>query len=612
MTNQQGVGARFAGPMPPFVRDMVNAACGDAEGARVLDALRSEDEVMSARSLRAAKATSLSFARSLVARMKREQWRIECVSCDIDAHGEGTVVYEITAAGHVFHFAAFSQASDGVDRPGRFTEWTFDFLGILVDGPADLAAIAREREEIVGKVWRGRTTNPATLGWTVANRSNRFYDYVLGRLEAGQQPEADHLANGGGYIIRNAGYYANGRHGTRAWVSLPSDHPLAYPYHIDLFALYMWRLTSFSVVDAQARSRNAGAARLEYRAKLALGVGNSSGLGMVATLVRWPAWLSAFSVARELALAYATTRDLNTARADAPTLAALLKRSASLYAALPDGDVDDMERHADIAHALSKLALSVERFAVDGSINGQQAPLPWRALLERARSLGSDEAHGQLAAHLIALYPQFAAAMEAVLPAIMKVTRQQRVESTVGELLDIADSRYRWALDIDRQAPGAAMYFWYKSGENGENRRGERAIDPGVDNETFVDVAGAVQAFCAVLRTWPRDELVARVLLDHPEFVHIASRMQLAAVLPYSEIRENLIGESFFPMDAIRFLLTTFGLETSQPVTRQWVRGVFLLDAPLPEDFAGTSMAQPDDTRIALADSVAAQPEGNR
>lgn len=617
VNNQQESDERFSGPIPPFVRGLVSAACGETDGARVLGALRSEDDVMSAHAMRAAKATSLSFAHSLVERMKREHWRIECVSCDVDANGEGTVVYEITAAGHQFHFAAFSQASDGIDRPGRFTEWTFDFLGILVDGPADLAAIEHEREEIVGKVWRGRTTNLSTLGWTVANRSNRFYDYVLGRLEAGQQPELDHLAEGGGYIIRNAGYYANGRHGTRAWVSLPPDHPLAYPYHVDLFALYMWRLTSFTVVEAQARSRNAAAARLEPGSKLVLGVGNSSGLGMVATLVRWPAWLSAFSLGRELALAYALTRDAQTARADATTLAALLTRSARLYETLPDGDIDEMERHADIARALATLASAAERFAATGSVDDRQTrqtASPWRALLAKARSLGSDEAHGQLVAHLVALYPRFAAAMEAVIPSTMKITRQQRVEATVGELLDIADTRYRWALDVDRSAPETAMYFWYKSGENGENRRGERAIDPGVENETFVDVVGAVQAFCTVLRSRPRDELVARVLLDHPEFVHIASRMQLAATLPYSEIRENVIGQSFFPMDAIRFLLTTFGLETSQPVTRQWVRGVFLLNAVLPEDLLGASASahMPQGARVALSGSVAGQQENER
>jgi hypothetical protein len=145
-------------------------------------------------------------------------------------------------------------------------------------------------------------------------------------------------------------------------------------------------------------------------------------------------------------------------------------------------------------------------------------------------------------------------------------------------------TRYDWALEIDQSSAEARAYFWYRSEVHGENRRGERAIDSGSEKETFVDVAGAVQALYADLRTHPPNMSATRFLIELPYHAHAVSRVQTAARVPYSEIRGNIVDRDFLHMDGIRFLLSMMGLECSHPNNTRWVRGVFLQGAPTPED----------------------------
>src|SRR5690606_35187327 len=142
---------------------------------------------------------------------------------------------------------------------------------------------------------------------------------------------------------------------------------------------------------------------------------------------------------------------------------------------------------------------------------------PWAAFSEVASRLGKGEVREQVNAILIELYPEFSDAAAELFRDAMKIKRTVRPEMTVGGLRSLVTSRYRWALDIDQTAPGARKYFWYRSEEHGENRRGERDIDKGSENETFVDVVGAVQALFSTIERFPHDMSVARFLMMHPE-----------------------------------------------------------------------------------------------
>jgi hypothetical protein len=395
----------------------------------------------------------------------------------------------------------------------------------------------------------------------------------------------EYLATGGGYIIRNAGWHGNGRFGSRSWLSLGSDHPLAHPYHLDMFPLYLFRLVGFDVAEAVARIRNPdGAVPLDRSLKRALGVGNSSGVGMVAALVRWPAWLSAYNFPRELALAFAVSRRGPVDPSVCRRFLELLQRAAVYYAEQPDCPVPQIERPRRIAEGLRSFTAVARELEIRGTVGGMRPDHPWAAVAALASESDNAELGEQINAILVELHPEFSDAAACLFPEAMKIRRLVRPEMSLEHLAGLIRSRYDWAMAVDQTAADARAHFWYRSEEHGENRRGERDIDAGVENETFVDVVGAVQTLAEAIASASPRSTVGDFLILQPELAHIVSRVQLSELLPYSEIRGNIIDRHFLPMDGIRFLLSMMGLEASHPHNTRWVKGVFLQGAPTPED----------------------------
>jgi hypothetical protein len=565
--------------MPPGFLEAWAAARPAEEAIEAWRFLRSEDEVMSPAGMRAMTPTPLSFAHTLVRRMERHAWQIRRHEVAIDASACGTVIYEIDAEGATFHFAIRARPTPSRPGDGRLRENEFDFLGTLIDGPVDRAYLERDLAEAVDKVWRGRSTN-RTLGWTFANRSARLFEDVVAQLAAGRQPHVAELRRGSGYLLRNAGFYGNGRHATRAWSAIPRDHPLAYPYHVDLLCLYLWRTASFDIVEAAATARSGSAVRLADQAKRVLGIGNSSGIGTIAALVRWPAALSAMMLAREFALAHAKARRGPVDRERVMRLGELVDEARRRYDSLPPRS-DALEQPNEVAAGLGRVAEHVDRLA-----DGEQPERPWAWVSDYAARGGSREAAEQVNALLLELYPEVTEALIPFMGSLMSHRRRVAPEPPVTQLLDEVEDRYAWALDVDFEAPGAREHFWYKSEENGENRRGVRAIDPGVEFETFVDVAGAVQRLRRRLVAARPEHTVGRFLVEAPEEALVTSRVQLAARMPYSEIRANVIDARFRPSDAIGCFLSILGIERPEPASVQWVRGVFFQAAPLAEEIA--------------------------
>ncbi len=570
-------------PRPPYLTDAWFREQGIPDPGVVLGTMRSEADLMRPEMLRAIKASRVSFAQSLIRRMLDGNWSIQRICCEIDRDGAGFVAYEIDAGGRILHFAVRSRKPDAYERVGRLNENLFDFYGALFNRPADLDRTRREMADLFDNLWQART-DATTIGWTFANRSNRFFDHVVASLEQGYQPDSKLLADGGGYLIRNAGWFGNGRQGTCAWASLDEGHPLAEPYHADLFALYLWRTVSCDVAEAAAKMRNPAAARLGRDLSRTIGIGNSSGFGMVATLVRWPAWLSSMMFVRELAVAYALTRDC-VDHGKRARFMELVERAAHYYAHQPSNSTGGIVDPPVLGGQLHRIGVIAREFVETGMIAGKKPDRPWAEFSKQARSI-SDELAEQIHSLLIEVESRFSDAAATLVSIGMRIERSPKPDMSLGELRELIENRYDWALEIDFDGPHASTFFWYRSEENGEQRRGERDIDPGVENETFINVAGSVRSLYDEVITRDPEELVAYFLMAQPEFCHAVGRVQLAAVLPYSEIRANLIHRDFRPLDCIRFLLGTLGLEASHPSSTRWVRGVFMQGAPLPEELS--------------------------
>jgi len=539
--------------------------------AQALAALRPAEELLTAEALGSVKATGLSFARSLVARMVRERWRIRLREIEVDASGVGHAVYDIDADGHAMTFAAFSQNEEVEEKEGRLCDSYFDGIGVLFQGTTPMQRILAEREQ-TKFLWAGRTDN-SVLGWTVTNRSDRFFDAAVAALAVGRQPDAGQLATGGGYILRNAGFYGNGRMGCAVWRGLDKDHPLIHPYHQEMFGLYLWRGFGFDLAEAVARHRNPNAATLDAGLKRFLGIGNASGLGMVAIITRWPLWLATWVLVRELALAFAVTDPGPVPGDVVARFRELLVRARHYYRTVDARPLEHVEPRDKVAANLDQVAAWVD---ADGT--------NWANVMDRAAAEFDRETVEQVASLLIDCYPARAALIDRLTPIGMNLAFDVMPEQTVADLAGMVRRRYAWALDMDLAAAEARRYFWYRSEEHNEQRRGERGVDPGEPVESFVDVAGAAQALLADLERASSDTRVGRFLFDHPAHRYMVARVQSTAALPYAEIHTNLIDAEFLPVRIIRFYLTTMGLESAAPKNFRWVRGVLMQGAPLPEE----------------------------
>lgn len=536
--------------------------------------LRSAEEVMPLELLGTTKAYRLSFARTLVRRMVKERWQIEATLLDVDAKGIGTAIYEIRANGHQLYFLIFSDEVPEERRTGRLSETRFDGMGVLCHGPLTPEFIERQRREII-KRSNGRT-DWQTLGWTLTSRSSRSYSYVVDCLASGRQPSCQVLRERAGYLFRNNGYYGNGRHGSRMWASLPDDHPLSSPYHPEMLALYMWRQFGFDLAEAMAAQRSTTAVRLDRNIKRYLGIGNATAQGISTFIVKWPAWMHAWNLVRETSIALVRQQPV-TEKSVARTVALTERCRYHLLETCVD----------DNPHFLSHRAIIEDLDCILKHLHGVGCRAKdWLSVCRWAEQSVHRESLELLHAVLTEVYGDLVDRLDPWFAREMNCHQDIVPQMKTSELSEILDTAYHWAADLDLDDGRAMQHFFYRSEEHGEQRRGERAVDQGVEFETFTAVPALLRLLKDELTARPAQEAVSEFLIHHPEHRLMVQRVQSFAHRPFAEVHTNVPDAGFVPAHAIRFVLATFGMETFSALNHRWVQGTILQGAPIADDVA--------------------------
>jgi hypothetical protein len=163
--------------------------------------------------------------------------------------------------------------------------------------------------------------------------------------------------------------------------------------------------------------------------------------------------------------------------------------------------------------------------------------------------------------------------------------RQWRIwgAMTCERLAIITRDIYGWALEIDWDAPDAQARVWYVSEAKLEPRLGERSLEPVAPYEQPLSPGRDAARMMVDLETFEGDT-VAAFVLSHPEHRHIVRRAQIAARLPYAEIRGNTIGAALLPIDMLRAKLSFFGACHFDPRSDRWVRITMFQNAPYPAE----------------------------
>lgn len=560
--------------------------------------LRPPETVMRLARMGAFHQTRLSFMRSLLRRLKRENWSFVKTLWEIDREGNGVAVYEARGPERTYSLIAFANDLDPSKRSDRVIAEEWDATFTLFDGVPDRADLERLSKN-VPKQEAGRISG-RELSLSRANRSVRLFNYVRDCLADGRQPEPCELDKVG-YIMRTTAVYGNAKFGACDRTVIADRPEFSAPFQAELLSVFMTRAFTFDSVEHMARMQNPDkAVALDPALCRRLGVGNSTGLGMAPFIVNHPSLLNNWIVARETALARvralpeATPADLKQFR----DIVARQKFGVRFWSTDHPGQATHISRYRD------DLALLQDHINAAGS-DWSLSPHPWDRLYlwgETALSLeGQESLVGMLLEPHGDLVDDLADTMSADEAACFEIDGTLKI----AELRRVLQMIHGDGLNIDFSDRLQSARFWYASEEKLEPRLGDRYDEDGSDREHPLATVRDAAALYHGTKDWNPDQPIAGFLLQHPEHRHSVRRAQIANAHPYAEIRDNLIAADMLPIDLLRCKLSFFGAIKFDPRSDRWVRITLFQHAPLPSDLdMCATEAEADDWAYAPLDFV--------
>ncbi|MDH3742064.1 MAG: hypothetical protein OER56_10765, partial [Hyphomicrobiales bacterium] len=355
-------------------------------------ALRAPHKVMRLERLGSFFPTRLSFMRTLIRLMARENWRFEKVLSDWDDDGFGRTVWHIHSPHGILSFVAFTNDLPPDQRTDRVIAERWDASFALLDGKATPDDIARLEANV--PLQEAGRVSPKELVLSRANKSVRLFQYVTDCLARGEQPAAAELAKVG-YLMRTTAVYGNGKFGLGDYPKAARNPAFRGPFRAEMLLVFMVRDFQFDLVNHVARAKGGEAAvSLAPDRAAILGIGNSTGLGMAPFILRHPVLFHHWIAGRETALA--RVRELHEAGLEKRArYAELLARAAQHVA---QWNVDDERQQGRIVVLRSDIA-KLHNHELSNS-------QPWDALYSWTEDHLSLEAQELVASLLIELYPE--------------------------------------------------------------------------------------------------------------------------------------------------------------------------------------------------------------
>lgn len=522
--------------------------------------------------------TRLSFMRTLLRRLKREQWTFAKPVWEIDSDGYGRAVYSVTGPVRTYSLVAFSHYLPDEMRSDRVIATAWDATFTLFDGVPTTADLDRLQQN-VPKQEAGRISD-TEISLSRANRSVRLWKHVIDKLSTGEQPDREQLESVG-YLVRTTAVYGSGKFGAADRLTICERPELRGPFQAELLSVWLTRAFAIDLVEHIAHSIGGEkAAVIDPDLRKRIGVGNSTGLGMAPFLFNHPALINSWMVAREEAIA--RVRSVNEASASEVTdfLECFERAKYNLS-------------HWNTAHEiqLKKLALlgdDLKKMSVYISNEDLNLSNPWDRFYQWAEQELSLEGQEQLVSLMLEPYGELVDGLTDCMDADEHLSFFIDGSMTVAEIFEILDSQCRWALSIDFELPENRARFWYTSAEKLEPRVGERFNEPGEEYESPYAIAYYIfqlnEALSAWAENYSKQKPIADFLLAHPEHRHTLRRVQGLKTKPYSEIQDNVISSDMLPIDLLRCKLSFFGATKFDPRSDRWVRICMYQDCPYPHE----------------------------
>ena len=518
----------------------------------------------------------LSFMRTLLRRLKREQWEFKTSHWCIDDNGVGYAVYQASGPKRTYSLIAFAHEIPDELRSDRVIAEAWDATFTLFDGIPKNTDIERLAQNVPFQE-AGRISS-SEISLSRANRSVRLFKTVIEALAKGKQPDQNELEKVG-YLMRTTAVYGAGKFGAADRDLIWQREELSAPFRAEMLSVWLTRAFTVDLVEHLAKVKGGkNAVRLDPTLRRCLGVGNSTGLGMAPFLVNHPTLINNWIIAREEALA--RVRSVTKAQPDKVSLFKDFVLRSKL-------NTDQWHsQHPIQAPKIKQLHIDLEKLLQHIEVFDFNSDSPWDALYCWAEQRLSLEGQEQLAMLLLEPYGELVDGLTDCMAADETKLPMINARMSVSAMIELIEKHYDWALSVDYSKHSNRSRFWYISEEKLEPRLGERFDEPGKELEQPLCIGWQVSELHKALSSTDADEPLATFLLEQPQFRHIVRRTQQIEDYPYMEIQDNLIAAEMLPIDMLRLKLSFFGATKFDPRSDRWVRINMFQYAPYPNELA--------------------------
>ena len=536
------------------------------------DFMRSPEKVMRLDRMGSSFPTRLSFMRTLIRRMSKENWQFKRTLRKVDKDGYGVSVYSAITPKRTYSLIAFTQEIPADMRTDRVIAEVWDATFSLFDGVPTQEDIDYLAENT--PLQEGGRYRPSELVLARANKSLRVFENIISALASGNQPDIE-LISSVGYLMRTTAVYGSGKFGCADRAKIADRPECRAPFQIELLSVYLIRWFTIDLVEELAKERGGKqAVRLDQNISRFIGVGNSTGLGMAPFLLKHPTLIHNWVVAKETALA--RVRSIETALPG--TLEVFLKSLLQASQHIDEWNVADEVQTARIT-CLTDEIQSLRMWCEDES--NIFRPYPWNGIYQFVEDNFSLECQEMIVSLIIEPH----GSIVDDLADTMSTTTIPKFKAamSLAQLKEVVADAYKWATTIDFSLEESQHHFWYYSEDKLEPRFGSKGVDDGVDQEMPLAIGRDVHDLNEVLATTDEDMPIGEFAMNYPQFRHIIRRIQNTFERPYSEVQDNLLSESMRPLDLLRFKLAFFGASKFDPKSDLWTRISMYQGAPLPE-----------------------------
>ena len=535
--------------------------------------LRNPNIVMKLSRLGSFHQSKLSFLRSFLKEFK--DWKYKKDLFELNEFGYGTAVYSFKKSTRVYSLICFANELNKKERSDRVIATKWDAAFTLYDGVPSKQDIDRLRNEVPKQEVGRLSYKELTL--SRANKSVRVFEHVVQSLSEGNQPDIELLSKVG-YLYRTTAVYGSGKFGLADRFRIKNREEIYGPFRLEMMLVYLVRQFTFDQVNHVAKQKNPRkAVTLDLEICRNLGIGNSTGLGMAPFIVNHPTLLNNWIYARETALK--NIREIKNVKPDDSELfKTCLKKSIKNITSWNTESEYQQKKINSLLNDLNKFIQFIEK----------EFDYSKEFVFNNIYQWAEDNLGEECVEYIISLMME--PYDDIVNPLINQMSSEEEkyfnipTDRTVADLREILETKYQEILKIDFSEKKNNQNFWFISKNKEEPRFANRFEENGSDLEQPLAIARDIKKLYEALSVAKNSSTISKFLINNNELRHVVRRAFIIEKFPYSEIQDNIIGQSLIPIDMLRLKLSFFGALKFDPRSDKWLRICMFQGAPLPDE----------------------------